>query len=230
MFSFHLTRTTVATTARALMSQPTEAAVRGLRRVECMAVMTLGAPILSPARMQLRHLAVFASWQSEHALDAFLTDTELGRTLATGWHVRMEFLRRWGRVAGFDDLPEHAGESDPGGPVVAVTLARLRLPEVPRFIRWGKPVEELVRDYPGATLSLAAMRPPRTVSTFSIWRTERDMLDMVRGRGAISGATRHAAAMVERERRDFHHEFTTLRFRPLSEHGVPTALPTPSAG
>ena len=27
-------------------------------------------------------------------------------------------------------------------------------------------------------------------------------------------------AMVERERRDFHHEFTTLRFRPLSEHGT----------
>jgi len=25
--------------------------------------------------------------------------------------------------------------------------------------------------------------------------------------------------MVERERRDFHHEFTTLRFRALCEHG-----------
>jgi hypothetical protein len=185
-----------------------------------MAVMALGAPILSPARMQLRHLAVFASWKSEQALDSFLMETDLGRTLATGWHVRMEFLRRWGRVAGFDDLPEHAGEADPSGPVIAVTLARLRLPEVLRFIRWGKPVEELVRDHPGATLALAAMRPPRTVSTFSVWRSQREMLDMVGGRSAISGAERHAAAMVERERRDFHHEFTTLRFRPLEEHGT----------
>lgn len=25
--------------------------------------------------------------------------------------------------------------------------------------------------------------------------------------------------MNERERRDFHREFTTLRFKPLSEHG-----------
>jgi hypothetical protein len=185
-----------------------------------MAVMTLGAPILSPARMQLRHLAVFASWKSEQALDSFLMETNLGRTLATGWHVRMEFLRRWGRVAEFDDLPEPAGEADANGPVIAVTLARLRLPEVLRFIRWGKPVEELVRDHPGATLALAAMRPPRTVSTFSVWRSQREMLDMVGGRSAISGAERHAAAMVERERRDFHHEFTTLRFRPLEEHGT----------
>ncbi|AQP51483.1 hypothetical protein BW733_12350 [Tessaracoccus flavescens] len=26
--------------------------------------------------------------------------------------------------------------------------------------------------------------------------------------------------MAERERRAFHHEFTTLRFRPLAEHGT----------
>jgi hypothetical protein len=30
---------------------------------------------------------------------------------------------------------------------------------------------------------------------------------------------RHAAAMNERERKDFHLEFTTLRFRCISEHG-----------
>lgn len=50
---------------------------------------------------------------------------------------------------------------------------------------------------------------------------------MVHGRDASAGGEhggevggRHARAMVERERRDFHHEFTTLRFRPLSEHGT----------
>lgn len=220
MFSFHLARATAATTIRALIGGPTGTTVPGLRRVECMAVMRLGAPILSPARMQLRHLAVFAAWESGHALDAFLTDTQLGRTLAAGWHVRMAFLRRWGRVTGFDDLPRNAGEAAPDDPVIAVTLARLKLPELPRFIRWGKPVEELVRDHPGTTLSLAAMRPPRTFSTFSIWRSQREMLEMVGGRSAMSGAGRHADAMQERDRRDFHHEFTTLRFRPLEEHGT----------
>jgi len=128
-----------------------------LRHAECMAVMALGSPILSPARMQLGHLATFASWDSERAIDDFLTGTELGRTVALGWHVRLEFLRRWGRIRELDDLPARAGEVEPNAPVVAVTLARLKLPQVPRFIRWGKPVEELVRDHPGTTLALAPL-------------------------------------------------------------------------
>jgi len=45
------------------------------------------------------------------------------------------------------------------------------------------------------------------------------MTDMVRGRSHGPEPTRHVSAMRERERKDFHHEFTTLRFRCLSEHG-----------
>lgn len=219
-FTFHLAKTTLTTTANALLHPPTMDSVPGLLRAECMIVMALGSSILSPARMQLRHLAVFASWENECSIDTFLTDNELGRTLANGWHVRLEFLRRWGAVSGFDQLPARAGDTDPSAPVVAVTLARLKLSQVPRFIRWGKPVEELVRDHPATNFALAAMRPPGTVSTFSVWRSQREMTDMVCGQGSTPGAGRHAAAMVERERKDFHHEFTTLRFRALSEHGA----------
>jgi hypothetical protein len=218
IFSFHLAKTTVAATANALLRAPTADTVPGLRRAECMAVMALGSPIFSAARMQLRRLAVFASWESERAIDVFLSDTALGRTLATGWHVRLDFLRRWGRVSEFDDLPASVGDADPEAPVVAVTLARLKLSETPRFIRWGKPVEELVRDHPGKTLALAAIRPPRTFSTFSVWRSLREMTNMVHGSDSVPGAERHVTAMVERRRKDFHHEFTTLRFRALSEH------------
>jgi hypothetical protein len=184
-----------------------------------MTVMGLGSPMLSAARMQVTSLAVFASWESEAAVDSFIADTALGRTLAAGWHVRLEFLRRWGRVAELGDLPATAAEVGADAPVVAVTLARAKLSQIPRFIRWGKPVEELVRDSPGTTLALAAFRPPRTFSTFSVWRTQREMLEMVRGHGSVASAERHATAMVERKRKDFHHEFTTLRFRALSERG-----------
>lgn len=134
-------------------------------------------------------------------------------------HVRLEFLRRWGQVRALGEPPEIAGRSDPAEPVVAVTMARMRIPEIPRFVRWGVPVERLVRDDPAATLALAAYQPPRTVSTFSIWRSTREMTAMAHGRSDAEAPRRHADAMVERERRDFHHEFTTLRFRPLAEHG-----------
>jgi hypothetical protein len=181
--------------------------------------MTLGAPILSPARMQLRHLAMFAQWESHAAIDDFLAGTPLGRVLATGWHVRMAFQRRWGYVSEFDGLADNVGEQDLAAPVVAVTLARLRLPQVPRFIRWGRPVEALVRDHPGQTLAIAAMRLPRTVSTFSVWKSQREMVDMVRGHSSVPQPDRHAAAMGERQRKDFHFEFTTLRFKPIAEYG-----------
>ena len=219
IFSFHLVETTPATTVRALCRPPTMNQVAGLRHAECMAAMTLGAPILSPARMQLRNLAVFASWESDAALDAFLADTRLGRTLPEGWHVRLKFLRRWGRFAEFDDLPPNVDDTDPTQPVVAVTLARLKIPQVFRFIRWGKPVEKLVRDHPGTTLALAAMRPLRTFSTFSVWRSQQEMTDMVHGKGSSLGADRHAEAMAERNRKDFHYQFTTFRFRAIAEHG-----------
>jgi hypothetical protein len=220
VFSYHLVHLPVTTAVAALVRPPRSSTVRGLRHLEVLAGMELGSPVLSRRRLQLRRVALFARWEDEASLEGFLRDDPLGRRLAAGWHVRLQFLRRWGTVAAFGDLPEVAGPSAPDEPVVAVTLARMRLPELVRFVHWGRPVERLVRDHPGTTLALAAVRPPRTVSTFSVWRTTREMTDMVFGRSAVPGRERHTTAMVERERRDFHHEFTTLRFRAISEHGT----------
>ncbi|WP_435021734.1 hypothetical protein TA3x_002530 [Tundrisphaera sp. TA3] len=220
VFTFHLAKTELGTTAMSLCRPPTGRKVPGLNHAECMTRMTLGAPILSPARLQLRHLVMFAAWDSHSAIDDFLANHSLGRVLATGWHVRMALLRRWGHFTEFDGFEASDGGQDPAAPVVAVTLARLNLLQVPRFIRWGKPVEQLVRDHPGTTLALAANRPPRTVSTFTVWRSQQEMVDMVRGRSLVPRPERHAAAMVERQRKDFHFEFTTLRFRPTAEHGA----------
>jgi hypothetical protein len=219
VFTYHHAVTGIGTTVRALYRPPTGQQVPGLKHAECLAQMTLGAPILSPTRMQLRHLTMFAAWESPAAIDDFLAGAGLGRALASGWHVRMTFKRRWGYVSAFDGLAESIGEQDPAAPVVAVTLARMKLSQVPRFIRWGRPVEKLVRDHPGTTMAIAAMRLPNTVSTFSVWKSQREMVEMVRGHSAVPQPERHAAAMAERQRKDFHFEFTTLRFRPIAEYG-----------
>jgi hypothetical protein len=182
--------------------------------------MRLGAPTVSPDRMQLRRMATFAQWRDEDSLERFLGEDALGRHLAGGWHVRLRFLRRWSSLKALPDLPVSAGPWEQDEPVVAVTVARMRIREVPRFLHWGKPVERLVRDHPGVTLALAGFRPPRTISTFSVWRSVREMEEMVHGRSNVAQPERHVAAMAERGRRDFHHEFATFRFRPLSEHGA----------
>lgn len=218
--SFHLARVPARSGAAALLRPLTPTSVPGLDHLEYLSLMRLGAPVVSPERLQLTRLVVFAQWRDEDALVRFLECDSLGQRLETGWHVRLDFVRRWSTIAALDGLPARAGTLAQDEPVVAVTLARMKIPEIPRFLHHGRPVERLVRDHPGVTLAAAALRPPRTISTFSIWRSVREMVQMVHGRSAVPEPDRHSAAMRERERRDFHHEFATYRFRPLSEHGT----------
>ena len=220
VFTYHLAKTKVSTAISALLAPPNSTNASGLIHAECMSSMTLGSSVISPERIKFNQLAVFAKWENHNAIDDYLDESKLGKVLTGGWHVRLEFTRRWGHIDEFDGLAERVGDDDMNAPVVSVTLARMKLLQVPRFISWGKPVEELVRDHPGTTLSTASIRLPRTVSTFSIWKTQREMLEMVWGNSpSISKPERHAVAMKERERKDFHKQFTTLRFKALSEHG-----------
>ncbi|EMO83148.1 hypothetical protein [Leptospira santarosai] len=219
VFTFHLAKTSVKSALKALWIPPKPGKVPGLIHAECMVSMTLGSQIFSPSRILIRQLVVFAQWENESAIDNFLEKDHFGKMLAKGWHVRLAYLRQWGSIDEFI-IPKVSSElDDSNAPVVAVTLARMRLLQVPRFIRWGRPVEKLVRDHPGVSLALAATRLPRTVSTFSIWKSQREMIGMVHGHSSVPQPKRHAEAMQERERKDFHTQFTTLRFKPISEYG-----------
>ena len=219
VFTFHLANASIISALQALYNPPKPNNVSGLIHAECMTSMTLGSPIFSPSRMLLKKLVVFAQWENESAIDNFLKNDNLGKTLAKGWHIRLTYLRQWGYVDEFV-IPKVSNEVDnPDAPVVAVTLARMRLLQVPRFIHWGRPVEKLVRDHPGVTLALAASRLPRTISTFSIWKSQREMVKMVHGHSSVTEPKRHSDAMKERDRKDFHIQFTTLRFKPIAEYG-----------
>ena len=159
-------------------------------------------------------------WENESALENYLEENPFGKVLSKGWHVRLLFIREWGKFSGFKIPEQKAHLETTSSPVVAVTIARMKPLAVPRFIHWGRPVEKLVRAHPGTTLALASVKFPNTVSTFSIWKSEKEMTDMVHGHSKIEKPKRHSTAMKERERKDFHFEFTTLRFKPLAEFGT----------
>lgn len=219
VFSYHLIKTSYLASVKAMLFPLRPKNIPGLIHAECMTGMTLGAKILSPSRILVRQIVLFAQWENQLAIDQFLTRNTMGKMFAKGWHTRLAFVRQWGKISAFTVPKETATIDTPGSPVVAVTLARMKLLEVPRFINWGRPVEKLVRDHPGTTLSLASIRLPNTVSTFSIWKSEKEMTDMVHGHSPVRDPERHHNAMKERERKDFHYEFTTLRFKPLAEFG-----------
>lgn len=203
VFSYHIATVSYFVAVRALLFPPKPANNPGLVHAECMTAMTLGSGIFSPSRMLIRQFVVFAQWESEDAINHFLSKNELGVILTQGWHTRLQFIWRWGRVSEFE-IPKEPLEVDENySPVVAVTLARMKLPQVPRLIRWGRPVKKLVRDHPGTTLSLASIRLPRTISKFSIWKSQKDMIDMVHAHSQVPNPRRHVNAIHELRQKGF---------------------------
>ena len=218
VFSYHLVRLSMTSAFRIMLFPIKSKKIKGLIHAETMSAMILGSSIYSITRIFNREIAIFAQWENENYLNDFLRSNKKGKLFDKGWHIRLEFLRQWGKISGFK-IPTLETTIENDKPVVAVTIARMKYTQIPRFLRWGRPVEKQVRDDKGTTLSLASIRYPNIISTFSIWKTQKEMTDMVHGHSKMSQPKRHVYAMNERNRKDFHFEFTTLRFNPLAEHG-----------
>lgn len=193
---------------------------KGIIHAETMSAMELGSSIFAPTRLFSRTVVVFAQWKNENALKEFLQTNSFGKQLSKSWYLKLKFMRQWGSISHYDIPRSEIEIPNDTQSVVAVTLARMKYTEIPRFLRWGRPVEKLVRDHSGTTLSLASIRYPNLISTFSIWKSKKEMSEMVHGHSKMENAKRHSNAMKERNRKDFHFEFTTLRFLPISEHGT----------
>lgn len=219
LFSYHVIDAPAYRVALRLLASGRLRRVPGLLHAERMLRMRMGSAVFSPARYRWGSLVFIGLWESEPHLDAFLASPPYPIFERAGYHVRMRAYRRWGTYGGLDQAVIPAETETPTGRVVGLTLAHLDLRETLRFARWGRPVEAQVRDHPGLVHGAVSFRPFNTFSTFSVWQSEEAMLGMVRGRAGEDG-TEHRNAMVERARRPFHYEFTTLRLVPLSEHGT----------
>jgi hypothetical protein len=219
IFSYHIVTLPYISAIKLMLLPIKPKNIKGLIHAQTMSAMTLGSSVYAASRFFDKNIIVFAQWDNELALDNFLDQNPTGKKLKKGWYVKLDFIRQWGSFSGFKipKVTQMTHQND--NPVIAVTLARMKFFQIPRFIYWGLPVEKLVRDHSGTLLSLASIRHPNTISTFSIWKSEHEMTNMVHGHSAVPLPKRHSNAMKERERKDFHFEFTTLRFIPISEHG-----------
>jgi len=182
-------------------------------------MMHLGEAVIRPSRYNFNKFAMFAKWKDEESLDNFLQIPTYENFSQNGWHVRLKLYRTWGGIKELKDSYIYKKNVSKNNRVVAVTLARLKINQALRFIKWGKPVEQQVRDHKGKNLALAAMRPMHTLSTFSIWDDEDQMIGMVKGVKDNYDGNQHRNAMQERNRKSFHHEFMTMRFIPIKEMG-----------
>lgn len=164
-------------------------------------------------------LALFAVWHDDAALERFLAEDPLAQLIARGRYVRLVPLRVSGAWSGLPELV--AGEHVVGDdePVAVLTYGRLKPHRAPAFLRTSARAEADVVADPALVFGTGLARPPRLVSTFSLWRSAGAMRDFAY-RGAGHTGALHAVAQ-----RDFHSESTFLRFRPYAASGAWEGLP-----
>lgn len=211
--SVHIVDTGLSRMPIALRRKPRPEAVPGLLYAET----TVTAPQGPGQRLPLfpGRFGLIAAWEDNDALDDFLcSDHPLAGGLVGGWHTRLEPLRVSGAWPAIPGLPERQLAVADDEPVAVLTLGRPRLTRLRPFLRSAGPAEAEVVEASGLLASIGLARPPRLVSTFSLWRSAAAMRDYsYRDEG-----THMAAVKADRER-PFHHESAFIRFRPYASAG-----------
>jgi hypothetical protein len=219
ILSVHLADVGLAQALQIRRTRPRPGTIEGLGYAELTTLAPLGPRLLptpTPGRVGL-----IAAWERETALDAFLERHPLAERLASGWRVRLQPTRIFGVWPELPGIVPSELPMDDDEPVAALTLGRLRLTELPRFLRASARAEELALSDPALLWSTGLGRPPRLVATFSLWRNTAALRGYVEGR---SGAA-HRQAVREHAERPFHRHSAFIRFRPYAAEGQWEGVP-----
>jgi hypothetical protein len=200
--------------ATAVLARPPRAdRIPGLRHAE-----TVVTAPMSPRMLPLPSLgtvALIAAWEDDAARDRFESSHPLAERLAGGWRVRLQPLRISGAWPEVPDLLARTLPVEDAEPVVVLTIGRTKPWRLPPFLRAAAAAEADALAAPGLLAKTGLARPPRLVSTFTVWRSAAEMRDFsYRADGA------HRDAIAADRGHPFHFSSAFIRFRPYASAGI----------
>ena len=210
--SVHVADTGARAALAMLRKAPRPTSTPGLRHASVALAAPLGGSVLpSP---QFGRVGLIAFWDDDDALDQFLAHDPMAARLAGGWHVRLHPLRALGTWPGLPGEVSTAHDVAHEGVAAVLTLGRLRLTQIVRFLRASAKAEEAVVEAPGLIWATGLARPP-LVATCSLWQSARALSTYAYGRHEPA----HANAIAAQTSKPFHHESAFIRFRPYGSEG-----------
>jgi heme-degrading monooxygenase HmoA len=179
----------------------------------------LGRPIGHPARS-----ALFAVWEDEAALDAFLEGSAVAARWRAHakevWHVRLEPLHSRGTCLGQDPFSGIRTRGVRAEPAAMFTYITLRTRGHPPFWRIFPHVASQLARHPGFLAgALGSEPPPHTYYrnfTFSVWSS----LDQAMRFAYHQPGSPHAEAADRSLREGWQREFLFARFRAYASAGT----------
>jgi hypothetical protein len=169
----------------------------------------------------LRRFALFAVWEDEGALDAFLAGSAVaarwGALAREAYHLRLAPARAHGAWGGSNPLAPApaAPAAASSGPVAILTRASIRLRRLRAFYAAVPPPSADLLDQPGVLASLGMGEwPLARQATFSLWRSWED----ARRYAYVRAAHREVIARTRAE--GWYAEELFARFRPYGARGT----------
>ena len=165
----------------------------------------------------LSRSAVFAVWDDESDLDAFLADSSLAkrwRRAEQSWHVRLRSIGGHGTWKGVDPLAGlDAGSGD--GPVAIITRANVRRRAWKAFGAASEVVDAELHRAPGLIDVVGIGETPvGALATFSLWES------LSAARAFAYSMPDHVEVMRRTRDEDWYAEEMFARFEPYGSTGT----------